>query len=548
MLELGHYQYSSWVAVGVIIYMIIMVLIGFFSVKYIKDSSDYIVAGRRLPFFMLLGAIVATWYGAGPIMGAAANSYLYGFQGIIFEPLSSALCLLLAGIFFVRLMRRAEYTTVGDIFHVRYGKIMGLCSLIILVIVEIGWVGSQLVAFGSILRVFTGWSMGAGIMMSCFVLVLYTYLGGMWAVTITDVFQFIILVVVLLIAFPVIITYMGGWEIFTKAGNFSDFPTWALYPIRGEGYLGYSGLTGWVYYIAAWLSIGVGSLCAQDLMQRVLAGKNEKVIVRACYAGAIIYITIGMIGPLLGLATFASNPHLTIADTELIIPWIGVKYLPPILTVLFVIAILAILMSSATGAILAASSLIGYNFLKIVKPLSIDRTMLLLTRTMVPVICFIALVLALWLQTIYKLMVIAWTVLLVGLMASFIAAFFWKKANHIGALSSFVAGFLSWIIITFCYLPMTKIANIGVAEAGKVYMDWAIWDAVYISSTWAFLISIMTLIIVSLLTQKIDPPKILLDAHGNPLGIKNWCGSLSVKKYLPFLNNSTFQNRRKKCR
>ena len=85
MLELGHYQYSSWVAVGVIIYMIIMVLIGFFSVKYIKDSSDYIVAGRRLPFFMLLGAIVATWYGAGPIMGAAANSYLYGFQGIIFQ-------------------------------------------------------------------------------------------------------------------------------------------------------------------------------------------------------------------------------------------------------------------------------------------------------------------------------------------------------------------------------------------------------------------------------------------------------------------------------
>ena len=525
MLELGHYQYASWVATGVIIYMVIMVLIGFFSTKYIKNSADFIVAGRRLPFFMLLGAIVATWFCAGSLMGASANAYLFGLQGIVFEPLSAALCLFLAAIFFVRLMRRAKYTTVGDIFYIRYGKIMAIASLIILVIVEIGWVGSQLVAFGSILRVFTGWSMGSGIVVSCFVLVLYTYLGGMWAVTLTDVFQFIILLIVLLIAFPIIVINMGGWDIFTNVGNFSDLPTWAFYPVRGEGYLGYSGLTGWLYYIAAWLSIGVGSLCAQDLMQRVLAGKNEHVTVKACYVSGFIYITLGMIGPLLGLAMFAKHPNLTIADTELIIPWIGVHYLPPFLAVLFVIAVLAVLMSSSTGAILAASSLIGYNFLKILKPHSIDKSMLLLSRLMVPTICFISLALALWLQTIYKLMVIAWTVLLVGLMASFIAAFFWKKANHIGAVSSYIAGFLSWVIITICYLPTTKVANTDIVEAGKVYMDWAIWDAVYIASTWGFLISIIVLIIVSLLTQKIDPPKILLDADGKVMEIKNWFGN-----------------------
>jgi len=98
MLELGHYQYASWVATGVIIYMVIMVLIGFFSTKYIKNSADFIVAGRRLPFFMLLGAIVATWFCAGSLMGASANAYLFGLQGIVFEPLSAALCLFLAAI------------------------------------------------------------------------------------------------------------------------------------------------------------------------------------------------------------------------------------------------------------------------------------------------------------------------------------------------------------------------------------------------------------------------------------------------------------------
>ncbi|MCD6472094.1 sodium:solute symporter family protein [Candidatus Aerophobetes bacterium] len=526
MLEIGHYAYSGWVIGGVSIYMAVMVFIGWWASHYVKGATDYIVAGRRLPYWMLVGTLVATWFGAGPIMGGAANGYLFGMQGVIFDPFSAAICFLLTGIFFARLMRRARFITLGDVFVVRYGKTMGVFSIIVLSIAEMGWVGSQLVAFGAILNVFTGLPMAYGIIISCVVLIGYTYLGGMWAVTLTDVIQFLILTAALLIAFPLVIGHLGGWGSFVaKAGNWAELPTWAITPVKGDaGYLGYTGSMGWLYYIAAWLSIAVGSICAQDLMQRVLAGKNETVTVRACYTSTGIYLTIGLIGPLLGIAMYAINPNLTIADTELIIPWMTAHFLPPYLAVFFVCGLFAVLMSSSDSAILASASLFGNNLQKMFKPDATDKDVLRWSRIMVPIVTIVALFIALRLQTIYKLMVIAWTIILVGLFASYAAAFFWKKANHIGALASLFAGFGSWIMLIYHYLPATMEANVGIVEEGKVYMDWAVWDAVYIASTWGFIISIVTLIVVSLLTQKINPPKPIVDTDGKPLAIKNWVG------------------------
>ncbi|MFU8795255.1 MAG: sodium:solute symporter family transporter [Dethiobacteria bacterium] len=89
-----------------------------------------------------------------------------------------------------------------DFFDIRYGHKMGFASAIVLVVAEIGWVGAQLVAFGSILQIFTGLPLAYGIIISCIVLILYTYLGGMWSVTLTDLFQMIILIVGIVFMLP----------------------------------------------------------------------------------------------------------------------------------------------------------------------------------------------------------------------------------------------------------------------------------------------------------------------------------------------------------
>lgn len=92
-------QCGGMVLFGVIIYMLVMVGIGWWSSRRIKDSTDYIVAGRRLPLFFIIGTLFATWFCAGTLMGATAQAYLFGNQGVIFDPWGAALCLIPAGIF-----------------------------------------------------------------------------------------------------------------------------------------------------------------------------------------------------------------------------------------------------------------------------------------------------------------------------------------------------------------------------------------------------------------------------------------------------------------
>ena len=526
VLDIGHYEHDTIVIIVLAIYMAGMVAVGVWSSRRIKDTEDYIVAGRRLNTFFVTGTMFATWFCAGTLMGSTAQAYLFGNQGVIFDPWGAALCLLLAAMFFNRLMRRGRFITLVDFFHSRYGKNMGVASVVVLVTAETGWVGAQLVAFGTLLKVFTGLPLGWGIVISAAVVIVYTYMGGMWSVTITDVIQMMILSIGLIIILPFAVDHIGGWShLFTKAGNWSGLPSWAMAPTRDAGYLGYFGIPGWFYYVGAWLSIGLGSIPAQDLMQRVLAAKSDKVACRSGYYAALLYLTIGMIPVMLGIAMFEVHPDLTIDATNDILPWMAMKWLPPILTAVFVAAIVAALMSSCDSALLAISSMIGYNALKFIKPDASSELTLKTTRTVVPIAAVLGTLMALYLETIYMLVVIAWSIILVGLFAPFAAGYFWKRCNGSAALAALLSGFVSWVALTFVYYYSdTADANVGVVTEGEVYVEWAMWDAVYIASVPAFLISIAVMIVWTYLTHRRYPALPLRDVDGNLMEMKDFFG------------------------
>jgi Na+/proline symporter len=146
---------------------------------------------------------------------------------------------------------------------------------------------------------------------------------------------------------------------------------------------------------------------------------------------------------------------------------------------------------------------------------------------MVPIVTIVSLMLALYFQVIYNLMVIAWSLLLVSLFVPYVCAYFWKRANNYGAIAAFWGGLVTWLVSFLIYLPMTKDANTDLdikgAETG-LYFDWAMWDSLYISSVWAVLGSIACMVIVSLATQKSDVPKPLVDIDGKPLPVIKWKG------------------------
>ena len=83
------------------IYLFITVLIGWYSSKFVKNSQDYVLAGRKMPTFVVASGLFATWFGSETVMGASSEFLSHGLLGVIEDPFGASLCLLLIGLFFV---------------------------------------------------------------------------------------------------------------------------------------------------------------------------------------------------------------------------------------------------------------------------------------------------------------------------------------------------------------------------------------------------------------------------------------------------------------
>jgi Na+/proline symporter len=270
------------------------------------------------------------------------------------------------------------------------------------------------------------------------------------------------------------------------------------------------------------MAVGLGSLPAQDLLQRSMSAKNEATAVHGTYMAGILYGVFGILSPLIGIAMFKLLPTLSPEQTEYLVIVAALEYLPPLVAGIFVAALSSALMSTSDSSILAGASIITENIIPHLKPGLSEKAQLRTTRIMVAVIGIISLLIALFAATIYKLAIFAWTVLLVGQVVPFVLGIYWKKANKSGAIWSFIAGFISWIGALLLYLPSTMSANGG-------DFDVAIWDAGYIASVPAVIIALIVMIGVSLLTQKKDPPLPLTDVDGNLLPNKKRLGVLPPK-------------------
>lgn len=477
---------------GVLLYLVLILTVGIVAARRAKSADDFLVAGRRLPIWLCAATVTATFFGSGTIIGAAGAAYEGGFLAVIADPFGAALCVILAGIFFVRILRRMRLITVTDLFEIKYGTVAGMLSALALLITYIGWTGAQLVAFGLILHTLTGISTTAGMIIGTVIVLGYTSAGGMWAVALTDFVQIIILVVGLVIMLPIVVGDVGGWTAIA-----SQFPehSFRLIPLERTG-------AAWLEYLRAWIILGLGSIATQDLLQRAMSSRNEAVAQNAFYVAGFTYLTVGMIPVVLGLVGAVTLPGL--ADPEFVVPQLALDHLNPIALTVFVGALLAAIMSSADSALLAPATLLSANIVPFFKPDVSDRARLAWARYSIPVIGVCALVVALRAQTVYDLMLDAFSVNLVAIFVPFTAAIWWPKANRAGGLAAMVGGTLVWIAVTV-WAPEWPGDLIGMAAAAVL------------------------LGVVTLLTQRLDPPRPLRDLDGQEVLAKDRLGTLGLR-------------------
>ena len=482
--------------IAVVIYSFIVLIIGWWAKDRIENMVDYIAAGRRLGFWLTYGTITATWFCAGTVLGGAAMTYSFGVRGVIMDPIGASVCLIIFSLFFASILRKLRYLTIADFFRVKYGRVMEAVSSIIQVLAYIGWLGGLLVAYSAVFQVLLGLTFEQGVFLGTVITVAYTFLGGMWSVTLTDFFQMLLLIAGLIVMIPYVITAAGGWEAIT-----TQIPADAYSILPGENfeYLGYFGMIGLTYYIASWMNQAIGSLSCQDLVQRSLAAKSEKTAKYASFVAGITYATIGMIGPLIGI--WARLIITEIEDPNLIIPTLALNLLPAPLFALATVGLLALIMSSADSALIIPPSVIVNNLLPMVRPNISEKTKLLLTRILVVISAIVSLAIALWAATIYFLTQIAWYLILFVQAIPFIFGIYWKKANRAGAIASVVTNVILWIPLIYYFYQQTE----------------DIWLAIYAPGPLVIPIGAIVFVITSLLTQKKDPPKPLLDIDGKPI-------------------------------
>nr|MCU0421017.1 sodium:solute symporter family protein [Cyclobacteriaceae bacterium] len=303
----------------------------------------------------------------------------------------------------------------------------------------VGYIAAQLVAMGLILHVVTGFATWQGVVASALVVTAYTYIGGMWAISITDFIQSIIIIVGL-----VVLSYILA----SKAGGVGA--VWDQIPEQDLRFLPALRAQDILMYVAAWSVLGLGSIPSQDVFQRAMSSGSATIAVRSCYIAAALYLTVAMLPLFISVCTRQLYPEQLRGDTQLALPNMVLVHTPLVVQILFFGSLLSAIMSTTSSAILAPAAIFSENILKpwLGRGVS-DRQLLMYTRLSVLVFSILATIMACWRSNIYELVGESSILSLVSLFVPLTLGLYWKHATARGALWSMLLGMLTWVVFTY---------------------------------------------------------------------------------------------------
>jgi solute:Na+ symporter, SSS family len=430
----------------VVAYLVVSIGIGVIAARRVHSASDYITAGRSLPMYMVMAMVFATWFGAETVLGISATFLEEGFSGLISDPLGAAACLILFGLIFALPLYRLKLMTLGDFFHIRYNKPIEMVLSVCIMLSYLGWVSAQVTALGLVFNVLSDGavSMTMGMIVGASVVLTYTLLGGMWSVAVTTFVQMIVIVIGLLLVTNTATDMAGGLPLVLERaaaeGKFEWMPSMNMIDILA--------------WMAAFFTIALGSIPQQDVFQRVNTSRTESIAVWATTAGGVAYFFFAFVPLMLAYSASMIDPETTAAlmenDTQLVLPTFVAMHMPFWLQVVFFGALLSVIMSTASGTLLAPSVTFTENVLKNLKPGMTDQQLLTYTRYTVLVFTVMVVINAILSDgNIHDMVVNAYRITLAGVFVPLAAGLFWRKASNLGATLSIGLGLGSWLLVEF---------------------------------------------------------------------------------------------------
>ncbi|MDR1063968.1 MAG: sodium:solute symporter family protein [Azoarcus sp.] len=426
----------------VVAYLVVSIGIGLFAAARVHNARDYITAGRHLPMSVVLAMVFATWFGAETVLGNSGTFLKDGASGLISDPLGAGMCLMLFGLVFARPLYRMNLLTLGDFFRRRYNRGIELALSTCIVLSYLGWVGAQIAALGLVFDLLSSGVVDqrTGMMIGAAVVVFYTLLGGMWSVAVTTFVQMIVIVLGLLYVTWIASDMAGGVAVVvehaTAAGKFDL--------LRGTSA---RDIFTWV---AAFLTMALGSVPQQDVFQRVNSSGDERTAVWGTTLGGFSYIIFAMVPIYLAYTAQIVDPEMVARvstdDTQKIMPVLVMNHMSTATQVIFFGALLSVIMSTASGTLLAPSVTFSENVLRGFFPRMTDYQFLWASRA--TVIGFSLLVTWYALNTdasIHEMVERAYRITLAGAFVPLVAGIFWKRANSLGGTLAVGLGLATWL-------------------------------------------------------------------------------------------------------
>jgi SSS family solute:Na+ symporter len=434
--------------------------------RSVKNQADFLVAGRKLPWPVLVFTLLSSWIGAGSLFAGAENAYRNGFAAL-WQGAGGWAGLIVIALIAGRARRFAQFT-VPDLLEVRYNataRVMGTIAIVISYTVIASY---QFKGGGDILHLIfpDSISRDQGMCIIAAFVIVFTAAAGMASIAYLDLFIGSLVTVIVIIAIPLVLEKAGGWKQVTAVLPATHFQVFGnLTVLQAFGLM-----------IPTMLLL-VGN---QGMYQKFFSARSEQDAKFAVYGwivGTLLLETL-----LVMLAVIGSSLFHTDKPRE-IIPITAFKGLPPLVGAILLGGIFAKVISTANNYLFSpATNLIHDVYGRFVNPRASESRKLVMSRVIVVLLGLFALLQATRFESILKAALYAYTVYGAAVTPVVMAVFFWKRATTVAAITSIALG---------------TAVTVGWNLAGFDL------DAVYP----ALAASVISLIAVSLMTQPPAPEK-----------------------------------------
>lgn len=417
------------VLLAIIAYVLVQFAIGTMLSRRITSANDYILAGRKLGAGLVAFSVFATYFGAEAIVASGGAVYTNGLSGALVDPFAYATAIIIVGLLFAKALWSRGLTTFADLFRQRYSPGVERLVVIVLLPGSIIWAAAQIRAFGQVMDANSGMGLKSAIVLAAVLVGAYSVVGGLLADSVTDVIQGLVVLAGLVILGAIIVGTVGG----VPAG-LAEVEAGRLGLYDPE-----DGLPGTLEKIAIPIC---GTIVAVELISRFLGARTAQIAARATVAGGLIYLTIGLVPVFLGLIGPKLLPNTP--DPEQIVARLAEVYLPGLLYIVFIGAIISAILSVVHSALHAPAAQISHNLLERLVPGLTDKGKLWTVRLTVLLLSVVAFLISFSSEGIKELVETASAFGSAGVFVATLFALFTHFGGPPSAYTSIAAGMIVW--------------------------------------------------------------------------------------------------------